>query len=82
MSASQPAPRCDRCAHFDGDNASIEAQVPGLTVMGSGHASVRSSDGVCHKHQRYLSFDRSCADFVPASAARAEPVSRPRTMGH
>jgi hypothetical protein len=50
--------------HFERDPAKIEAAIPGLRSMGSGFASVRANDGLCRKHERYLSAQSSCADFA------------------
>jgi len=54
---------CKYCRHFDNDPESIERSIQGLRVMGSGYSSVRSSDGLCGKRERYLSGDYSCEEF-------------------
>ncbi|HEY3899175.1 MAG TPA: hypothetical protein VGM54_11210 [Chthoniobacter sp.] len=54
---------CGRCTHFRNDPATIEAAFPGLTAMSSGSASVRSHDGLCLRHEVYLSFHDICDDF-------------------
>jgi hypothetical protein len=57
---------CGRCVHFCNDPASIESAFKGLTAMSSGHASVRSHDGLCGLHDLYLSYRDRCADFSAA----------------
>jgi hypothetical protein len=56
--------RCGYCAHFRNDRAYLEAAMPGLASMSSGDASVRADDGVCLRHDRYLSARASCAEFT------------------
>jgi len=57
--------RCSTCVNFCNDPVYLERVMPGLTSMGSAHASVRADDGVCSLHDRYLSARSSCANFVP-----------------
>lgn len=57
--------RCGNCGYFRNDRAYLEAAMPGLTSMSSGDASVRADDGICLRHDRYLSAWASCADFIP-----------------
>jgi hypothetical protein len=56
--------RCANCAHFRNDPAFIEQAVPGLATMSSAHASVRCDDGICLRHDRYLSARSSCVDHA------------------
>jgi hypothetical protein len=56
--------RCGNCGYFRNDRAYLEAAMPGLTSMSSGDASVRADDGLCLRHDRYLSARASCADFT------------------
>jgi hypothetical protein len=72
MKAAQSTGRCGSCTHFCNDPAFLEKAMPGLTSMGSAYASVRAEDGVCSRHDRYLSARSSCADFVLASGPAAE----------
>jgi hypothetical protein len=55
--------QCGNCGHFRNDRAYLEAAIPGLTSMSSGDASVRADDGICLRHDRYLSARASCAEF-------------------
>ena len=61
--AQAAAPACRRCRFFRNDPAFLEAAIPGLTSFSSGHAAVRADDGLCLRHDRYLSAHASCADF-------------------
>ena len=45
--------------------AMIESRIQGLRCMGSAHSSVRSSDGICLIHDRYLAADCSCSSHEP-----------------
>ena len=65
----QPVPEsaarcCGRCRHFDNRPETLEKAYPGMTAMGSGHASVRVQDGLCLLHDRYLSYHDVCGDFA------------------
>jgi hypothetical protein len=61
--ASSVRRRCADCLHFDGAAGTLEAEIPGLAVMGSGYASVRADDGLCRLHDRYLSGRSRCERF-------------------
>jgi hypothetical protein len=65
MSLDPGQQRCGNCVSFRNDRAYLEAAMPGLTSMSSGDASVRADDGICLRHDRYLSAWASCADFIP-----------------
>jgi hypothetical protein len=60
------APACGRCRSFRNDPAFLEATIPGLKSFSSAHAAVRADDGLCLRHDRYLSAHASCADFEPS----------------
>jgi hypothetical protein len=62
-SAVMSRPSCASCKHFRSDPIAIEQLVPGLRSFGSGFASVRSDDGLCLRHARYLSAAAHCAQF-------------------
>ena len=55
---------CGACRHFEDDPARIEALIPGLAVMGSARASVRSDDGICREHDLIVSARDSCERFA------------------
>ncbi|HZQ14812.1 MAG TPA: hypothetical protein VFB31_18550 [Pseudolabrys sp.] len=67
---------CRSCRHFRNDAAFIEQTFGGLTSLSSGYGSVRSDDGICLHHERYLSARSSCGDFspqpMPVEAGQAE----------
>jgi hypothetical protein len=62
---------CASCAYFCDTPARIEEQIPGLTCMGSAYASVRSTDGICTLHGRYLAGTSSCASHTRADTDSA-----------
>ena len=75
---------CRFCRHFRNDARFLEASFPGLTSMSSGYGSVRADDGICLRHDRYLSAESSCRDFaetpeiaeagiLPAASGQAYP---------
>jgi hypothetical protein len=61
--ANSPDRRCATCAHFRSDPKELESAIPGLRSFGSGFASVRSDDGLCLRHKRYLSANAHCPQF-------------------
>jgi hypothetical protein len=63
---------CRGCRHFRSDPAWLEAALPGLTILSSGHASVRDGDGLCLYHDCLTDGKRRCAGFIQES-----DVSRP-----
>jgi hypothetical protein len=67
-------PRCAACGHFRNDPAFLEAAIPGWASLGSAHGATRADDGLCLRHDRYLSARAGCADFIVATGAlrRAE----------
>ena len=69
---------CGYCAHFRNDRAYLEAAIPGLTSMSSGDASVRADDGICLRHDRYLSARASCADFTAFDGRAMEKTEAQR----
>jgi hypothetical protein len=59
--------QCRTCAHFRNDAKYLETVFNGLTSLSSGYGSVRADDGICLRHDRYLSARSSC----PQLKARA-----------
>jgi hypothetical protein len=76
MNVDSRTAQCGRCVHFRNDRAYLEVVMPGLTSMGSGDSSVRADDGVCERHDRYLSARASCVDFRSAEEAVADTKPR------
>ena len=54
---------CRHCRHFVDDPAAIEAEFPGLRILGSAYASVRGDAGVCRELDRFM-------DPIPAIDCR------------
>jgi hypothetical protein len=54
---------CGDCTQFVNDPAQIEAMVPGLTTLGSAHASVRADDGICRLLDFILTAQDGCGRF-------------------
>ncbi len=61
-------PTCRACRHFRNDPAYLEAAFKGLGALSSAWGSVRGDDGICVRHDRYLSPDASCAAFSRAAS--------------
>jgi hypothetical protein len=78
MGVDQSKERCGNCVSFRNDRAYLEAAMPGLTSMSSGDASVRADDGICLRHNRYLSAWASCADFTPVDRLTIEKAQASR----
>jgi hypothetical protein len=64
-----PSVHCWACSYFRNDAAYLEASFKGMTSFSSGYASVRSDDGICTRHDRYLGAKSFCAEFLPKAAA-------------
>jgi hypothetical protein len=58
--------QCRACRHFSNDAKYLETLFKGLTSLSSAFGSVRSDDGVCERHGRYLRGSSSCGDFDAA----------------
>jgi hypothetical protein len=61
--AAPPARRCGGCVSFNNDPHYLEAEMPGLRSLSSATSSVRTDDGLCARHGRYLGARSSCGDF-------------------
>ena len=68
-------PRCETCKHFRNDPARIEERFRGLTSFSTGYTSARADDGLCTKHDLYLSADCTCPRYVAKSWLTAEELS-------
>ena len=53
--------------------------MPGLTSLSSAYASVRSDDGVCGLHHRYIGAAWSCSDHAARPALNSQRASSSRT---
>ena len=47
--------QCLSCRHFRNDPAYLESVVQGLATMSSAYGAARGDDGLCLRHDRYLS---------------------------
>jgi len=54
---------CGSCRYFCQEPHEIESQLPGMRSLSSAHGSVRASDGICRRHDRYLGATSHCADY-------------------
>jgi uncharacterized NAD(P)/FAD-binding protein YdhS len=61
------AARCGNCGHFSAAASDIEDAFPGLRTLSSVDASVRSEDGLCARHDRYIADSSICAHHLPDS---------------
>jgi hypothetical protein len=59
--------------------------MPGLTSLSSAYAAVRSDDGVCGVHHRYIGAAWSCSDHAPrppghdAATSHDAPIISPHS---
>jgi hypothetical protein len=65
MTAAKADGRCATCTHFCNEPAYLEKAMPGMASMSPAHALVRTEDGICSRHDRYLSARSSCTDYAP-----------------
>jgi hypothetical protein len=68
------AASCASCRHFIDGPAELESLLPGMNTLGSAFGSVRDSDGLCERHQRYLRASCRCALHEPATRASSTQV--------
>jgi hypothetical protein len=55
---------CASCRYFSAAAPEIESQLPGLRVLSSAYAAVRSDDGLCRQHERYIAASSICDAFA------------------
>jgi hypothetical protein len=72
---AHPQQHCFACVHFRNHAKFLEAVFGGLTSLSSGFGSVRADDGICLRHDRYLSARSFCAEFAPAGANRSDAAA-------
>ncbi len=60
MKSTQRA-TCADCRYFNARPLDIEAALPGLSTLSSAYAAVRSDDGLCAVHDRYVAASSVCA---------------------
>jgi hypothetical protein len=66
---------CADCRHFNARPLDIEAALPGLSTLSSAYAAVRSNDGICAVHDRYIAASSVCARYTEI---RSEASARER----
>lgn len=54
---------CANCRQFRASALEIESRLPGLRTLSSAFASVRSEDGLCGRHDRYVAAASICAAY-------------------
>jgi hypothetical protein len=69
--STEQAPRCAGCRHFSGTAQQVEALLPGLRTLSSAYGAVRSQDGLCGVHARYV----AAYSYCKAHEARSVPNS-------
>jgi hypothetical protein len=69
---THPQQHCSACVYFRNDAKFLEAVFGGLTGLSSGFGSVRADDGICLRHDRYLSAHGFCSEFSPARKNRSD----------
>lgn len=58
---------CANCRQFRNDPAEMEAALPGLAALSSGHGSTRDDDGLCLRHDRFVTPTSTCPAFARGS---------------
>jgi hypothetical protein len=61
---------CATCRHFDAAPRSLERRFPGLAALSSADAAVRSRDGLCALHDRYIVAESVCSAYARSRPAR------------
>ena len=77
----QGRPDAAGCRHFNAEPLDIEAALPGLSSLSSAYAAVRSNDGICAVHNRYVAASSICAGYSVRPAAELKAL-RPRPGNH
>jgi len=75
------AASCAGCRHFNAQPADIEAALPGLAALSSAYAAVRSGDGLCAVHDRYVAANSLCAQHRAGDGAALKSL-RPAPGNH
>jgi hypothetical protein len=61
---SDATPSCLDCRCFSNSAPLLEAAMPGLSSLSSAHAAVRSDDGLCARHERYVAASSVCDAYA------------------
>jgi hypothetical protein len=73
---------CAGCRHFNGRPLDIEAALPGLSSLGSAYSAVRSQDGICGVHDRYVAASSFCARYCATLGGERITTLRPAPDSH
>jgi hypothetical protein len=71
---TQLRPFCAQCTSFCGDANDLEELLHGLTSLSSGYGSVRSDDGICMRHDRFVGARSWCADYSSAAPSKSANI--------
>jgi len=66
---------CADCRYFNSRPLDIEAALPGLSTLSSAYAAVRSNDGLCAVHDRYVAASSVCAQHRTLSPSAVQSAS-------
>jgi hypothetical protein len=66
---------CADCRHFNARPLDIEAALPGLSSLSSAYAAVRSDDGICAVHDRYIAASSVCAQHRVLAPLQRQSLS-------
>lgn len=56
---------CGECKNFLSEPGELEHALPGLAILSSGYASVRSGTAICIHHGIFIAPAPACPDFMP-----------------
>jgi len=71
------SPSCRQCRYFQNAPLEVEAALPGLSALSSAYAAVRSSDGICAVHARYVAASAHCPDFAISGSLGVAGLQNP-----
>ena len=73
---------CAGCRYFNGRPQDIEAAMPGLASLSSAYAAVRSNDGLCAAHDRYVAATSICDAHSASTGGSEFKALRPAPGNH
>jgi hypothetical protein len=60
---------CASCRHFLDDPQEFERMFPGILALSSGQGDTRGDQGICEIHQKLITPDLTCDQYVPRQEA-------------
>ena len=63
---------CADCRHFCAGALALERRTPGLRILSSAFGAVRSRDGLCDVHDRYVPAHAQCEHFLARISTRRD----------